>query len=145
MIPSKVGIVINELFQVSLVTYLILLLWETLDRGAVSNVFNLNWLLVIVLVSGIIKVLPVSEKRDLDQWDIINLNFWKLSLKHFKPKTITENEFYFILILGLGGGMLVYYKTAALGIIAIVIAIITTTLIFLLSYLIYSEDENEED
>jgi hypothetical protein len=145
MIPSKTGIIVNELFQSSLITYLLLLLWDIIDKGAISNVINLNLLLAIVIISGIIKILPISQKKNLDQWEIIDQNFWSLTLKVLKPKTISENEFYFIVIIGFSGGMLVYYKTASLGLIAIAIGVITTIIIFLLSYLIYTENENEED
>lgn len=139
---SNLGIVINELFQVSLVTYLILLLLETLDKGFVSNVFNLNYLLAVVLISGIIKVLPISEKKDLNQWEIIDSRLARL-LDQIRPSGMSENQFYFIVMVGLGGGGLVYLKVQDLGGIAILIATITCLIIFLLSYLIFTDSEVE--
>lgn len=138
---SKFGIIVSELFQVSLVTYLILLLIETIDPGFVSNVFNLNYLLILVLVSGVLKVLPLSEKKYFDQWDLIDLGLEKW-INKLKPKGLSENDFYFILLVGFGGGILVYYKTQDLGQISIIISVITTIIIFLMSYLIFSEPEN---
>jgi len=44
----------KELFTFSLVLYLILLFSETIFPGFVSNNFNLDWVLGIVLLSGII-------------------------------------------------------------------------------------------
>lgn len=137
---SKLGIIINELFQVSLVTYLILLLLETLDKGFVSNVFNLNYLLGVVLISGILKVLPISYKKNLNQWEIIDLGLFRL-LDQIRPKGISENQFYFIILIGIGGAGLVYFKTRELGYISLLIAGITCLIIFLLSYLIFTDPE----
>ncbi len=144
MPKSNLGIIINELFQVSLVTYLILLLLETLDKGFVSNVFNLNYLLAVVLISGIIKVLPVAEKKLLSQWDLIDLKFMNLRSQLHLPKSFSENDFYFILLIGLTGGTLVYFKTEDLGRISILISVITTIIIFLLSYLIFTDQDSGE-
>jgi hypothetical protein len=60
----SVYIVAREFFQVSLVTYLLLTLAETLKTGFVSNFFNLNYLLIIVLVTGVAMVL--TEPKGLD-------------------------------------------------------------------------------
>jgi len=140
---SKIGIVINELFNVSLITYLILLLLETLDKGFVSNVFNLNYLLGVVLISGIIKVLPISQKKDLNQWEMIDISFNRL-LDTIKPSNLSENQFYFIILIGLGGAGLVYFKIQELGKISILISVITALIIFLLSYLIFTDSESED-
>lgn len=137
---SKIGIIVNELFQVSLVTYLILLLVETLDKGFVSNAFNLNYLLAIVLVSGIIKVLPISQKSNLNQWEMIDLGIMRL-LDQIRPSSISENQFYFIILVGLSGALLVYFKTQQLGKISFLIAGVTCLIIFLLSYLIFTDSE----
>jgi hypothetical protein len=139
---SAIGIISNELFSVSLVTYLILLLIETLDKGFVSNVFSLNYLLAVVLISGIIKVLPVSEKNNLNQWEMIDLGLMKL-LSQIRPSNMSENQFYLIIMIGLGGAGLVYFKVKELGQISILIAAVTCLIIFLLSYLIFTESEND--
>jgi hypothetical protein len=44
-----------------LVTYLLLTLAETFREGFVSNFFNINYLLAVVLVSGVAMVLTESE------------------------------------------------------------------------------------
>src|SRR3990172_6315778 len=64
---STIGIIVTELFQVSLVTYLVLLLAENIVPGAVSDFFNLNILLALVVVSAVLMVLPVSEKKWKDE------------------------------------------------------------------------------
>jgi hypothetical protein len=139
---SKIGIIISELFNVSLVTYLILLLLETLSKGFVSDFFNLNILLGIVLISGIIMVSPLAEKRNLGMWDLVDRRMDLLLAKIKFKKAITENDFYFAILVSVGGGVLVYFKTQELGNLSILIGIITMVIIALLSYLIFTEDED---
>jgi hypothetical protein len=62
-ITTTINIVGREFFQVFLVTYLLLTLTETWRQGFVSNFFNMNWLLLIVLVSGVAMVLTEPEER----------------------------------------------------------------------------------
>jgi hypothetical protein len=56
-LKENTNVVAKEFFQVSLVTYLLLTLAETLKEGFVSNFFNMNYLLVVVLVTGVGMVL----------------------------------------------------------------------------------------
>jgi hypothetical protein len=139
---SKIGIIISELFNVSLVTYLILLLLETLSKGFVSDFFNLNILLGIVLVSGIIMVSPLAEKRNLGMWDLVDRRMDLLLAKIKFKKVISENDFYFAILVSVGGGVLVYFKTQELGNLSILIGIITMVIIALLSYLIFTEEDD---
>jgi hypothetical protein len=60
-IKNAVNISSREFFQVFLVTYLLLTLAETFREGFVSNFFNINYLLLIVLVSGVAMVLTETE------------------------------------------------------------------------------------
>jgi hypothetical protein len=53
----------REFFQVFLVTYLLLTLAETFREGFVSNFFNINYLLGVVLVSGVAMVLTETEQK----------------------------------------------------------------------------------
>ncbi len=52
----------REFFQVMLVTYLTATLAETLHTGVVSNFFNLNYLLIVVLISGVGMVIAEPQK-----------------------------------------------------------------------------------
>jgi hypothetical protein len=56
----------REFFQNALVAYLLLVVAETLKEGVVSNFFNLNWLLGVVLVSGVVMVLADPEPDTVD-------------------------------------------------------------------------------
>ena len=66
---NKIGIIGKELFEVSLMAYLILLVLESVKKGFVSNFFNLNVLLLLVLISGILMVLfePITLKERFDR------------------------------------------------------------------------------
>ena len=53
----------KELFIFSLVLYLILLFLETIFPGFVSNNFSLDWVLGIVLLSGIIAAFDPEKPK----------------------------------------------------------------------------------
>ena len=113
---------INHLFQTLLVTYLILLLVEQIWQGIVSTYLNLNYLLVIVIIAG---VLDVFSENPL------------LSKK--KP---TKIDYIFIIILGILGFAIIKYKTLSLGWLSWLISLIAGVLIILLSILVLEEDES---
>jgi len=104
-------------FQYALITYLILLLIETVWEKTVSNHLNLNNLLIAVIISGIITVLSQE----------------KSGRKEKKIEKITKKYYILISILGVIGTLIVYYKIASIGIISIPISIISGLLIILLS------------
>lgn len=120
-----INIVSKELFQVSLITYLLLLLAETVKTGFVSLFFNLNWLLMVVLLSGIGMVLTTDERLESKAQSQRN------------PKY----DFYFVFGLAIVGGVLVFYKTFDLGFISIILMEITALLIIIVSYLILREND----
>lgn len=121
---AKLHLLSEEFFQYSLITYLILLLAETLKEGFVSFFFNLNILLVVVLVSGVILVLTHSEKLEL------------IKEKH----KLKQSDIEYTIVLAIGGALLVYYKTQELGTIAIIISVLTALIIILLSILLLTEE-----
>ena len=60
-LKQNINIAGREFFQTSLVTYLILTLAETLRAGTVSNFFNMNYLLLVVLITGLAMVITEEE------------------------------------------------------------------------------------
>jgi hypothetical protein len=60
-IKNAVNVSSREFFQVFLVTYLLLTLAETFREGFVSNFFNINYLLAVVLISGVAMVFTEAE------------------------------------------------------------------------------------
>jgi len=124
-IKIKTNLIIGEIFQFSLVTYIILLLVETVQEGFVSYFFNLNILLGFVLLMGIL--MTITHNEQLEQ--------------HTTPQRVNRENLQYSLMVGLCGGLLVYYKTQWLGDIATVIALLTGGIIVLLSLLFFSDNK----
>ena len=125
LFKGKAAATMNHLFQVLLVTYLVLLLVEEIFAGSVSLYLNLNYLLVIVITLGVFDVLSEPPQKE--------------------EKPATKKDYLFVLILGVLGFFIIKYKTSALGWLSWVISIIAGILIILLSILVLQEDENEHD
>ncbi|MGV8152630.1 MAG: hypothetical protein ACP5OG_06105 [Candidatus Nanoarchaeia archaeon] len=118
---SDYASLINYLFQTLLVTYLGLLLIEQIWAGIVSTYLNLNWLLVVVIISGILDVF--SEHNET---------------KNQKP---TKKDYIFISVLGILGFIIIKYKTHDLGWLSWLISVIAGILIVLLSSLVLEDSE----
>ena len=141
---STIGIIVTELFQVSLVTYLVLLLAENIVPGSVSDFFNLNILLALVVTGCVFMVLPVSEKKWKDEKKMLQ-KFLHLAFEEWDKEVgrvkKSRFEWLYVFLVSYGGGALVYYKTRELGAIAIALAILAGIIIWLLSHLILSEED----
>jgi predicted membrane channel-forming protein YqfA (hemolysin III family) len=116
--------IINHLFQTLLITYLILLLAEQIWPGVVTTYLNLNFLLIIVIASGILDVFSYHPPN--------------------KQKPITPTDYIFIIILGILGFAIIKFKTADLAALSWIISSIAGILIILLSILILEENQNEK-
>ena len=113
--------VINHLFQTLLITYLILLLIEEIWKGIISNYLNLNYLLIIVIITGILDVFSEHKENIIKE----------------EPKPL---DYLFVFALGIIGFVIIKLKTVDLGWLSWVISIIAGILIILLSLLILEED-----
>jgi cytochrome c biogenesis factor len=112
---------VNHLFQTLLVTYLVLLLIEQLWKGLVSVYFNLNYLLIIVILLGVVDVF--SEVPE-------------------KPKRRAKKiDYLFVVVLGILGFVIIKIKTADLKWLSWVISLIAGVLIILLSFLVLEDDK----
>lgn len=118
----------QELFSVMLVTYLLLLLLETIWEGFISLHLNLNQLLIIVIITGAIAVLTGKEDYEIKK----------------ENESITTKDHIFIIGAGILGSGIIYYKIQETGWLSYVISAMAGILIILLSILIL-EDENDED
>jgi hypothetical protein len=118
----------QELFSVILVTYLLLLLLETIQEGFVSSHLNLNQLLIIVIITGAIAVLTGKEDYEIKK----------------EKESITTKDHIFIIGAGILGSGIIYYKIQETGWMSYVISAMAGILIILLSILIL-EDENDGD
>jgi len=114
--------IINTAFQSLLVLYLILLLAEQIWPNSVSWYLNLNYLLIIVIIAGILSIFTEQKKP--------------------KKEKITKKDYIYISILSIAGFIIIFIKTQELGWLSYAISIIAGILIFLLSYLVLNEDED---
>ena len=120
---KKVGIIISKLlFQYLLIFYLGMLLIREFKSNFLS-ILNLNYILIIVIVFGIITVLTYKPVK--------------------KEEIVTKNDYYLIFFLGVLGAILIYMKIKDLGYLAYLISIIAGILIVLLSKLVIEENGEE--
>lgn len=115
----------HELFSTLLVTFLLLLLAETIWSGSVSAHLNINYLLVIVIISGAISILTRKEEQKVE------------------TVKITKKDYLYIGALGIAGSLIIWYKIKDIGNLAYLISIVAGVLIVLLSLLLFKEDEND--
>lgn len=118
----------QQLFIVLLITFLLLILLETVFEGSVSLYINLNHLLIILIVVGVIAVLTVSTKAE-----------------SVKEERFTAKGIFLIICAAIGGAAIIWYKTHDIGWISYVISAVSGGLIVLLSMLIWRGDEGEEN
>ncbi len=122
---EKIEKLISAVFQDLLVLYLILLLAETIWEKSVTPYLNINHLLALVIITGIITVLTAKEEKP-------------------EPQPITKNDYIMAAAAGIAGAVIIYYKTSEIGSLSIIISIISGTLIILLSILVLQEDEEDD-
>jgi hypothetical protein len=113
--------IINHIFQALLISYLVLLLVEQIWPFSVSLYFNLNYLLIAVILSGILDVFSEHQEK-----------------KYKKPKWW---DYVFISALGILGFIIIKFKTEELGWLSWLISIIAGILIVLLSILVLEDNE----
>jgi len=120
MIKGNKAEIVNHLFQTLLVTYLLLLLIEQIWSGFVSTYLNLNYLLVLTILVGILDVFSEHKKKE---------------------EKATKKDKILIYVLGILGFVIIKYKTTELGYLSWIISIIAGILIILLSLLVLEDQE----
>lgn len=119
----------QELFSSLLITYLLLLLGEMLWEGFVTPYFNMNNLLVIVIISGAIVVLTGKETNETGITD--------------QKESIATRDYIFIVCAGILGSLIINSKIPDMGWMSYVISAVSGLLIILLSILLLEgEEEN---
>ena len=81
---NKSSIIGKELFQISLLTYLALLLLETFRPGSVSNYFNLNYLVTASLITGVLMVMGNPTADDMQEYRQYREEMIRISTKKIK-------------------------------------------------------------
>lgn len=117
----------HELFSTLLVSYLILLLIENIWEASVSAHLNLNYLLLTTILSGVIAVLTISD--DMAESESVET---------------TTKEYIFILLAGLAGAVIIWYKTQDIGRISYIISIISGILIVMLSFIVLEDSDTND-
>ena len=119
--------VIKEIFKISLISYLLLYLMENFKAGFISDYFNLNIILIITIISGI---LSVSGEKEVAEKEI---------------ERIKVKDYVFITILGAIAALLIYYGIKDIGKLAYLISAVSGVIIILISILLISEPENNNE
>lgn len=118
---------VNEIFKISLISYLLFYLIDDFKNGFISNYFNLNILLITVIITGVLTVLLKSEKEEREN------------------NKIRRRDYIFIIILGVITAGIIYYRIKEIGKLSFAIAIISGVIIILLSILFIGESSNKEE
>jgi len=115
----------KNLFVVALIIYLVGFLLEIVLPGFVSNSFNLNWVLGVVLILG---VLAAFAPEDQEEPEIVE-----------KPK---NSDYFMIAGLGIVGGLLMFYKSDLNLVPRILFSLFVAVFITAVSlYLLLAKDE----
>jgi len=80
----------RDIFEVFSIFYLILLLINQIKIGFVSDFLNLNYILIIVVLSGIVSLYKINIET-------------------------TNRDYFFIVILAIIGAITIFYKTSIFG------------------------------
>lgn len=123
-----VGELAQQNLIILLVTYLLLLLAETIWEKSASSVLNLNYLLIAVIVLGIPAVLAFRRKPDVKV-----------------RESIGGKDILMVACAGVVGAVIVWYKTKDIGWPSVIMSIISAVLIVILSLLILREGDEGED
>ncbi len=121
LILSKIS---SELFNSLLITFLLLLLIENIWENSVSEHINLNYLMLIVLIFGIISIYSSSAAGNMNTGG-----------------RATRKEYFIIVCIGIAGMMIIWSKIKYMGFISYPISIISGILIVLLSILMLEEND----
>ena len=117
----RVYFIAREIFQYSLCTYLLLLMAEIIKPGLVSFFFNLNILLAVVLVSGLL--MGAAHQQKLDE-----------VLKRNTRKKIKVLDVVYLLSVSLGGCAIAYIKLIDFRTLSVIITVVTLFILLFLSY-----------
>ncbi|MFA6296251.1 MAG: hypothetical protein WC663_02785 [Patescibacteria group bacterium] len=123
------NIIFQQIFGIFLIGYLFFFLIDQIFDNFVSNFINLNYILAIVIISGILLIL-IKDNDDKLVTENQEKNSWKFSILAF--------------FLGLIAAILIFVKIMSLGIVlSIIISILSGVLIWLISYLLLDNSQND--
>lgn len=123
---TKIHFILQEIFHYSLGTYLVLILLEIIKKGLVSTYVNLDFIFLIILVSGT-QTLIFSPKIVIKEPS--------------KPKPYEEIQN--SLTLAVVGGFVVYFVSKNDNNLAIFSALLTFSLILVISIILLQEKSDQ--
>ena len=118
---------IEAIFFTSLVAYLAFFLLENIKEGFVSNYLNINIILWLGAISGILFVWLKPSSDNIS-----------------KIKT-SRKDYLFIIFGALSGGIIIWLKTKEMGLVSYVIGLITVIIVIILSIILLKEDKNKRN
>lgn len=98
---------------------------ENTFHGFVSSTFNPDYLLLVIIISGVLNIFTPENHESLE-----------------KEKKPGPGDYVLIFILSLGGAALVYYKTKELGDISWILSIFTVLIILVLGFVLLWPDKH---
>jgi peptidoglycan/LPS O-acetylase OafA/YrhL len=119
---EKLAPYVNMTFQVLLIAFLLVLLVNEFYK---LKFINMNLLLIIVVVFGVLSILLPSDER-----------------KKLKRKSLYGDIL--VYIIGIIGGVVVFLKTQEMGWLSYVIAVVTFLLVVLLGSIVYDDSSEKK-
>jgi len=107
----------GKIFSILLIVYITLLLVEQFFKNLFKQIFNLNVILITLIVSGSLYAISIKEK-EIEQ----------------REYEIKGRDILFIVLLGIISSVLIWIKTKECGPISYYISIISGFFIIMLSY-----------
>lgn len=120
--------VVQEAFAASLLTYLVFYMIDSFIDSFVSKQFNMNILLWIVMVSGVLLVLLGPRPEGAPKERVRTLTIWTIVI---------------IAALGVITAGIVYIKARSLGNVSYAVSVLSGILVMVLSFVLLFEDEEK--
>lgn len=146
LLKEDMRTIVNYVFNSLLVIYLLLLLLNQLFEWDSGKVLSMNYLLILVILSGILFMFTNKEEK-LDKGDALKIKKGKKVVREYNMESYSDilgkNYTWLVYILGILGFVIIKLKTFELGWLSWVLSIVAGMLIILLSLLVLEEDEDE--
>jgi|SRR3989344_5114177 len=120
--------VFSFVFQTLLVIFLLTLLIKEFYPDKVNAYLNINWFMIVVIVFGALSIIFPAKNEEIRE-----------------EKEPTWKDKVLIIALAVLGGIIIYLKLRNLGWIGIVIPILGALIIGLLSWLVLTEKNEDQD
>lgn len=118
---------IRDIFEISIFLFFIFYLVETLIHGFISNYFNINILVDIAIISGILMVLFIEAYQSEN---IIN--------------TFNKKDLIIVIIVSVISSVILYFKLKEIGKLAIIISAVAGIMMFLFSIQLSCQSSSSE-